>query len=84
MQRRQGETRHTRSVRAVGHGLRGIGVDLGEGMELAIGLGDPAEQGIDDLARRKLLCGEAGREFGQGEGMKAHVGVPLICCPSAG
>ena len=50
MQRPERKAAGARLVGAVGHRLGLLGVDLGEGVQLAVRLGDAAEQGVDDVA----------------------------------
>jgi len=72
MQRRQGEARGTRCIGAVCDRSGFLRVDLGEGVQLAVGLFDTRQQRVDNLARGEALGGKAGREFGQGEFMQRH------------
>ncbi len=63
----QRKARCARLVRAVSERSRFLGIDFGKGVQLAVGLVDPLQQGIDDFPGRELLGLEAGRELRERE-----------------
>ena len=69
VQRSQRKAGRPRAVGAIRHCPGCIGVDFREGVKLAVGPGDPVEQGIDDFPGRELPGSKTGGEFGESEGM---------------
>jgi hypothetical protein len=55
VQRPERKARRARGVGGIGQRARFLGIDLGEGMQLAVRLLDAGEQRVGDLARRELL-----------------------------
>ncbi len=70
MQRTERKARGARGVGRVGEGLRLLGIDLREGVQLAIGPFDAGKEGVDDLARGEFPGGEACAQFRKGEVVK--------------
>ena len=72
MQRPERKVRGAGGVRRIGQRAGLAGVDLGEGMQLAVGLLDARQQPVDDVARGEALGGQPGAELDQGEIMQVH------------
>jgi hypothetical protein len=72
MQRSERKAGGPRRIGGIGQRLGFLGIDLGEGMQLAVRLGDTCQQAVDDLARGELLGREARGQLGQGQVMELH------------
>ena len=72
MQRPERKAGGARRVGGIGQRARFLGIDLGEGMQLAVRLVDAGKQSVDDLARGEFLGREAGGQLGQRQFMEFH------------